>query len=198
MEEKDYIWTKQLMRMESIIERKYTIEEYFTFCEEHEGRFEFVNGEISEMSGESVTANQIAGNIHYFMRSALDDQPYILVQNAVKLQVSESRIFRIPDFLIFKEEGNKHRYATEPVLIVEVLSDSSAKTDRFTKLNEYKSIPSLLYYLIVDQETCYVEMHARDKNRWYVEVYNKTGQVINLPHFNVSLPLSKIYQRIFS
>ncbi|CAG4988855.1 hypothetical protein DYBT9275_00173 [Dyadobacter sp. CECT 9275] len=84
--------------MEAIVEKLYTLEEYFSFSESHEGRFEFVNGEIVEMSGESVTANQIAGNISYYLRGYLEEQPYIFVQNAVKLQVEAGKIFRIPDF----------------------------------------------------------------------------------------------------
>jgi len=133
--------------MEAVAEKLYTLEEYFSFCETHEGRFEFVNGEIIEMSGESVAANQIAGNIHRYLGNLLEDGPYIFAQNAVKLQVSEGKVFRIPDFLIFKESGNQLRYATEPLLIVEVLSESTAKTDRTTKLNEYRQLPSLQYYL---------------------------------------------------
>ena len=50
--------------MQAVAEKLYTTEEYFAFCEKNEGRFEYVNGEIIEMSGESVAANQIAGNIH--------------------------------------------------------------------------------------------------------------------------------------
>jgi Uma2 family endonuclease len=91
------------MIMEAVAEKLYTLEEYFAFCETQEGRFEFVKGEIVEMSGESVSANQIAGNIHRYVGNFLEDKPYIMVQNCVKLQVQEGKVFRIPDFMIFKE-----------------------------------------------------------------------------------------------
>ncbi|NIJ51272.1 Uma2 family endonuclease [Dyadobacter arcticus] len=184
------------MIMEAVAEKLYTLEEYFAFIESHEGRYEFVNGEIIEMSGESVTSNQIAGNIHFFIRGYLEDKPYILVQNAVKLQVHEGRIFRIPDFLIFKESGNKRKFATEPLLIVEVLSESTAKTDRFTKLNEYRLMPSLQYYLIVEQESCSIEMYVREGERWYVEFFDKMEEIIGLPYFDIRLPVSQIYKKI--
>ena len=89
--------------MKAAAEKLYTLEEYFTFCELHEGRFEYVNGAILELSGESVAANQIAGNIHFYLRGLLEDQPYLFVQNAVKLQVQEGKVFRIPDFLFLKK-----------------------------------------------------------------------------------------------
>ncbi|TDE11651.1 Uma2 family endonuclease [Dyadobacter psychrotolerans] len=182
--------------MIAVTEKLYTLEEYFAFCETHEGRFEFVNGEIIEMPGESVTANQIAGNIHRFLGNLLEDEPYIFVQNAVKLLVKEQKIFRIPDFLIFHEHGNKIKYATEPVLIVEILSESTAHTDRTTKLNEYRSLPSLQYYLIIDQESCFIQIYIRQNQLWYVEFYDKPGEIIPLSHFGVDLPVSTVYKKI--
>ncbi|GLU54079.1 Uma2 family endonuclease [Dyadobacter frigoris] len=182
--------------MEAVAEKLHSLEEYFKFCETHEGRFEYVNGEITEMSGESVTANRIAGNIHRYLGSLLEDEPYAFMQNSVKLQVSEGNIFRIPDFFIFKEDGNKEKYATEPLLIVEVISKSTEKTDRITKLNEYRSISSLHYYIIVEQNNCFVEIYTREGERWYVEFYEKMDDIIKLNHFNIELPLSKVYNKV--
>ncbi|QRR02340.1 Uma2 family endonuclease [Dyadobacter sandarakinus] len=180
--------------MEAVIDKVlYTPEEYFTYCETHEGQFEFVNGEIFEMSGETITANQIAGNIHFYMRGLLQNGSYLFMQNAVKLRVEEEKVFRIPDFFIAKKSGNQHKFATEPLLIVEVVSESSAKMDKTTKLNEYRTIQSLQYYLIVEQETCLVEAYIREGNRWYVEFYDQIDQVILLPYFKAELPVSKIY-----
>lgn len=182
--------------MEAVAEKLYTLEEYFAFCESHEGRFEFVNGEIIEMSGESVTSNQIAGNIHFHMRGLLEDAPYIFAQNAVKLQVQEGRVFRIPDLLVFKESGNLIKYATEPVLIVEVISESSAHTDRVDKLNEYRLIPSLQYYLIAEQGSCQVSVYIREGERWYVDFFDQMEDLIRLPYFGVEIPVSTIYKKI--
>ncbi|MCP1383961.1 Uma2 family endonuclease [Runella salmonicolor] len=182
--------------METIAEKTYSVEEYFAFCEQNAGRFEYVNGAIIEMSGESVTANQIAGNIHFYLRGLLEDQPFIFVQNAVKLQVKEGKAFRIPDFFIFHESGNQKKYATEPVFIVEVLSESSINTDRVTKLAEYTQIPTLQYYLIIEQEECLVEVFNREGKRWYVDFYSDLKETIDLPALNVKLPLSVVYKKI--
>ena len=182
--------------MEAVAEKLHSLEEYFEFCETHEGRFEFVNGEITEMSGESVTANRIAGNIHRYLGNLLEDAPYAFMQNSVKLQVREGKIFRIPDFFIFKEEGNKEQYATEPLLIVEVISKSTEKIDRTVKLNEYRSLASLEYYIIIEQNNCFVEIYIREGERWYVEFYEKMDEVIKLTHFNIDLPLNAIYKKV--
>lgn len=182
--------------MQGVAEKLYTVEEYFAFCEKNEGRFEYVNGEIIEMSGESVAANQIAGNIHFYLRGLLEDQPFIFVQNAVKLQVKNGKAFRIPDFFIFHETGNQKKYATEPIFIVEVLSESSINTDRVTKLAEYTQLPTLEYYLIIEQEECLVEVFNREGKRWYVEFYSDINERIDLPALNIQLPLSVIYKKV--
>jgi Uma2 family endonuclease len=182
--------------MEAVAERLYSLEEYFAFCETHEGRFEFVNGEIIEMSGETTTSNRIAGNIHRYLAKTLEDRPYELYQNAVKLRVEEGKVVRIPDFLVCEEKGDAVRYTTLPLLIVEVLSESTAKTDRVDKLREYSSDPSLQYYLMIEQTKCYVEMYCRDGERWYFELYEKMDDVIKLPYFSADLPLSVVYRKV--
>ncbi len=179
-----------------VAEKLNTVQEYFDFCETHEGRYEFIDGEIIEMSGESTIANEIAGNIHFFFRVLLEDKPFKMYQNAVKLMVQEGRKYRIPDFQIIHESGNKVKYATEPILIVEVLSDSTANVDRHIKLAEYSGITSLQYYLIIDQDNCFVEMFVRDGNRWYVEFYTELSESVKLPYFDTQLPLSTIYKKI--
>lgn len=182
--------------MEAVAERLYSLEEYFAFCETHEGRFEFVNGEIIEMAGETTTSNRIAGNIHRYLDRVLEDEHYEFYQNGVKLCVEDGKVFRIPDFLICEEKGDAIRYTTLPLLIVEVLSESTAKVDKFDKPREYSRIPSLQYYLIIEQARCSVEVYIREGERWYVEGYNKLEDVIKLGYFNTELPVSAIYKKV--
>ncbi|HWV28712.1 MAG TPA: Uma2 family endonuclease, partial [Dyadobacter sp.] len=117
-------------------------------------------------------------------------------QNSVKLRVEDGRVVRIPDFLICEEKGDAVRYTTLPLLIVEVLSESTAKTDRVEKLQEYSSDPSLQYYLMIEQTKCRVEMYIRDGERWYFEFYDKMDDVIRLPYFKTELPLSVVYRKV--
>ncbi|GGM75156.1 hypothetical protein GCM10010967_03400 [Dyadobacter beijingensis] len=182
--------------MEAVAEKLYSLEEYFAFCESHEGRFEFVNGEIIEMAGETTTSNRIAGNIHRHLGNALQAGQYEFYQNDVKLKLEEGRVVRLPDFMICEEDGDAIRYTTLPLLIVEVLSESTARIDRVDKLREYSADPSLIYYLIIEQTKCSVEMHIRDGERWYVEFYDKMEDVIKLPYFNAELPLIAVYRKV--
>ena len=81
-------------------------------------------------------------------------------------------------------------------MIVEVLSDSTANIDRHIKLAEYSLLASLQYYLIIDQDNCFVEMFVRDGSRWYVEFYTELNESVKLPYFETQLPLTTIYKKI--
>lgn len=137
--------------MESIAERLYTIEEYFAFFEQNAGRFDYVNGEILEIGRKN---NKISQKSSCQICKNIEDYFGHLIN---------------PDFFIFHESGNQKKQATEPIFIVEVLSESSINTDRVTKLAECTQIPTLQYYLIIEQEECLVEVFNREGKRWYVD-----------------------------
>ncbi|MEI7587527.1 Uma2 family endonuclease [Runella sp.] len=162
--------------MKSVSERLYTVEEYFAFCEQNTGRFEYVNGKIIEIGKKrslQSTNFQIISNIKEHFGHLIN-----------------------PDFFFFHESVNQKKQATEPIFIVEVLSESSINTDRVTKLAEYTQIPTLQYYLIIEQEECLVEVFNREGKRWYVDFYSDLKETIDLPALDVKLPLSVIYKKI--
>ncbi|CAG4988860.1 hypothetical protein DYBT9275_00174 [Dyadobacter sp. CECT 9275] len=77
-----------------------------------------------------------------------------------------------------------------------MISKITEKTDRITKLNEYRLLPSLQYYLVAEQESCFVGVYTREGDRWYVEFYEKPEDKIPLPFFGLELPLASIYRKI--
>ena len=164
--------------MKPVSEKLYTVEEYFTFCEQNSGRFEYVNGEILVIGRKNRKISQKGG-----------------CQICKNIEDHFGHLIN-PDFFIFHETGNQKKYATEPIFIVEVLSESSYNTDRVTKLAEYTQIPTLEYYLIIEQEECLVEVFNREGKRWYVDFYSDLKEIIDLPALNVQLPLSIIYKKI--
>ena len=182
--------------MVAVEEQLYTVEEYFDFCETHEGLYEYVNGEIIEMAGETPVSNEIAGNIHYFFRTILKGKPFKTYQNAVKLMLGKGKTYRIPDMMVIHKEGVETKAVRKPALIVEVLSESSMDTDRRKKLAEYCAIESLQYYLIVSQDMSLIEMYRRVDKKWEFEFYTNLSDNINLPFFEALLSLSEIYENV--
>jgi Uma2 family endonuclease len=83
--------------------------------------------------------------------------------------------------------------ATNPVLLVEVLSPSTQDYDRGEKLDRYRSIPSLRHVLLIEQATVDVEHWFRTPEGWRRRVHTDVNDSIHLDAFGIDLPLRDLY-----
>ncbi|SMH59717.1 Uma2 family endonuclease [Azospirillum agricola] len=173
--------------------RTMTVAEFLAWEERQDGRHEFHHGEIVAMVGGTVAHNQIAGNIYTALRSALRGTPCRVFQENMKTIADDSVFY--PDVLVTCAKLNdQDRLASEPSVIVEVLSDSTATRDHLTKNTAYRTLPSLTQYVIVHQRAAAVESFRRDGDGWLHEVVSGEAGVLRLPALGVELPLAVIYE----
>ena len=102
-------------------------------------------------------------------------------------------------FLADVEDKEEDDYIAEnPALLVEVLSKTTQRTDRFEKLREYQFLPSLREYLIIEQTHYQVEVyrHAAAGKAWQKEVYTEPAQEVLLASVKASFTLAEIYARV--
>ena len=183
--------------MNAVAEQLYTVEEYFDFEKKSEIRHEFYEGQLIAMPGETTIANRIAYQLARFFDDLLgDSQNYLFFSHDVKLMVRERRIYRYSDFVVINAQGDHTNYVTEPVLVAEVLSDSTEDTDRERKKIEYFALPSLQYYLLIHQKEPLVELYSRQGAQWHFNFYVEQTDTIALAHFDTQLPLSDLYKKI--
>jgi Uma2 family endonuclease len=184
------------MRMLLTEEKIYTVEEYFDLENQSEEKHEFVNGNLILMTGESKKANKIATNCVFSLRD-LRKKGFEIFTHDVRLMIGLGMIFRYPDLVIAPESDDADDYAvTQPILIIEVLSESTQHTDRNQKLKEYCGIESLQYYLLIAQDEISVEMYAKEGNQWIYSFFTKLEDNLQLNFFAVSLGLNVIYEGI--
>ncbi len=175
-----------------------TLEEYFELEKSTKIRHEFVHGKLIAMLGESRIANEITSNCLVALRTALKGKPYKVYTHDVRLIVRPEKIYRYPDLVIAPTSDQQDTYAiTQPTLIIEVLSESTARTDRDDKLKEYSQLESLQYYLLVEQDKVSVECFGRNGKKWEYEWYEVLQDVLKMPFSPLSLPLSDIYEGVF-
>jgi Uma2 family endonuclease len=88
-----------------------------------------------------------------------------------------------------------------PVIIVEVVSKSSVVRDRRAKFSVYAKIPSLKYYIIVEQVEPLVEFWSRppsdNDDTWIARRVNDLGGNLFFPEFKMTLSMAEIYERVF-
>ncbi|MBL7815481.1 MAG: Uma2 family endonuclease [Saprospiraceae bacterium] len=181
----------------AVAEKLYTVEEYFKLDNNSEEKHEYHYGKLIKMSGEYKNANEIASNCNRQLWFALRGRGYRIFQGEVRTIVKLNKIYRYPNIVVAPvSDDSDPRHVIQPTLIIEVLSESTAKTDRREKLKEYSALPSVQYYLLIEQDERRVEMYSRDTEGWRFSIFEQPNDEINLPYLGISLSLQDIYENI--
>jgi len=174
-----------------------TVAEYLKGERGAEVKHEYVDGEVYAMAGESRRHNRITSNFILLFRDNLSETNCEAYFEGVKVQVNKST-FYYPDVLVTCEtEIEDDNYVIKyPGLIVEVLSPSTAATDKREKLIAYKLIESLQEYAIVWQEEMRVELHRRQNDGWLTFFYTQPEDEIEFASINLRTTAANIYRNI--
>ncbi len=179
-----------------------TPEYYFHYRERNnEGKYELHDGTILAMAGGSLPHNRIevALTTHFSLAVASNDCETFNSNQSVGVEVHECYYY--PDATVvcrepqLDERGNN----VNPILIVEVLSQSTALYDRNTKFERYKAIPTLQYYLLVSQDAPRIELFVRPENadeEWASTMIEGLRAELTLPIFTQPLLLAAIYAKV--
>ncbi|MDB5247075.1 MAG: hypothetical protein JWQ40_1469 [Segetibacter sp.] len=174
----------------------YTVEEYVEHELKSAVRSEFVNGQLFEMAGEKDINNEIAGCLYVLLTTLLKSFGYFVYNHDVKVKVFGENKYYYPDVFVTKEaktDINKY-IKSEPILIIEVVSETTHVTDYVDKYIAYTKIPSLLYYLIIEPETTLITRYKKDNNEWSTSKFTNLDDVIKLDAINnFSFQLKHVY-----
>lgn len=166
-------------------------------------RHEYVAGHIYAMAGASKQHNEIAGNLYLALRQHFRGQGCrIFAENVlVKINWLPKPVSYYPDVMVCcdPEDRASEYYCERPCLLVEVLSDSTARVDQQEKLRAYMQIPSLHAYLIVAQQAMHVTLFRRDSN-WEPLILSSADESVTLDcgtgHAPLTLTLAQIYESV--
>lgn len=79
------------------------------------------------------------------------------------------------------------------MLIVEVLSPSTAQDDKSTKFMQYPTIESLTDYLLVDSNEVAVLHYRKDAELWTPRLFQQASDEVELSALGLAIPLAEIY-----
>lgn len=174
--------------------------EFFAWLQTKEGgRCELKDGEIVVHPGVSRNHYRVAGEFANILRNRLSRQDWDVATGEFAAEIGED--IRYPDVLVERRAEDGAAYSTEvPIVLVEVLSPSSAGHDLTIKAAECTSLPSLEVYIVASQDEPIVWVWQRDgETRAFpaqpVEIAGLDG-VIAIPARGVTLPLAEAYRGI--
>ncbi|MCQ8103849.1 Uma2 family endonuclease [Methylomonas sp. SURF-2] len=158
-----------------------------------ETKHEYIDGEVFAMAGASRNHQRLVGNLHAALNRYLANHPCEPFANDLKVK-AESCFF-YPDLVVVCDDANGDEYYIDkPTLIVEVLSKTTRRMDKTTKLAAYKTLPSLLEYVLIEQDHVEVELFRRSQN-WFAEHYF-LGDSFNLESIDLTVNVTDLYHRV--
>jgi Uma2 family endonuclease len=180
-----------------------TPEEYLAFDRASEVSHEFVNGEIRAMTGRHAGARGHPDADRSLLIGQLRGTSCEAMGHVMRVRVPVGRDYVYPDVVVAcggtKLEDDEHDILLNPVLVVEVLSPSTAHYDRGEKWEMYRRIPTLKEYLLVSQKEPKVERYTRfgEQGLWLFGETSGLDASIELESIGCVLQMADIYERVF-
>lgn len=181
--------------------RRYTEAEYLALEEQAAHRSEFYRGEIFAMSGGSINHNRIVLNTVSALRTQLEAAPCEVFAADMRLLIEKHRLYTYPDVAVVcgrpELAADRNDTLTNPLVIIEVLSESTERYDRVEKFRFYRAIPTLREYVLIDQYTPRVEHYWKGADDiWMFEEIAGLDGAMELRAVSVVLSLRDLYARV--
>ena len=179
---------------------RYTYAEYVALERESSTRHEFVDGEIYAMSGGSEDHSALAAEVLRAFGNSLGDRPCRVHTSDLRIYVEAVGMATFPDGSVICGPLEQHppspnATALNPLVLVEVTSDSSEEYDTGEKLEAYRTIPSLREYVVVSHRERRITVHRRvPDGSWLTRVAISGGR-IDVLSLDAWLVVDEIYRR---
>ena len=177
-----------------------TAAEYLAQERQAETKSEYFGGEMFAMAGASRIHNLIVANLLRILGNQLLDRPCNVYPSDIRVKMSTLNKYTYPDVVIacaeelFEDEQNDT--LLNPIVIIEVLSDSTEAYDRGKKFDHYQSVESFVEYILVTQDMCHLEHYVRQDDRtWTYRSFHSLEDVARLESVQCTLVLRDIYAK---
>lgn len=171
---------------------------FFAAIRDRQGHFELKDGCLIVQAGGSRNHAIIIGRFVVAFNARLDGERWAAVPTELAVQVGPD--IRYPDVVVEALAGDgKAKLAAHPVVLVEVLSESSIRTDLMIKPAEYTGLPSLETYIVASQDEPICWVWQRQENGDFPSIPDEVkgrSAAIALAARGISIPLDEIYRGI--
>jgi Uma2 family endonuclease len=178
--------------MNLVLREPWTVERFLSWEDAQEGKHEFGGTQITAMTGGSRAHQRIVFNLTRLLTDRLDPERFDAVQ---EMRVEVAGKVRYPDVTICAGPIPDGVWTLrDAVMIVEVLSDETAVTDREAKRIEYTALPGMCYYLLLEQIRMAATVLELRAGGWHET--QVTGGRVALSGLGIELALDDIYRGV--
>lgn len=177
-----------------------SVADYLTGEEVSDTKHEYLGGTVHAMAGATIRHNNIAVCAILSLGSQLRGKPCQPYNSDTKIRIEfpDHTRFYYPDAMVVCQTNpDTDHFQNQPVVIVEVLSDSTRRTDLGEKRDAYLTIPSLKVLLLVETDTASVMLYRRmPEGGFAIERHVGLDATIPLPEIDGTLSLADLYERV--
>ena len=172
-----------------------TREAFLDWAERQELPYEFDGVGPVPMNGGSFVHFAIATRIAGVLNKALEGRLFEAVSAGFGVATSDNRV-RFPDVVVIRSPCDlKARLAPYPLIVFELSSPTSVRIDRYVKAREYAGVPSILRFVILEQDSIDATIMSRtDGSAPWDTILLSRGEVLPLPEIGLEIPLDALYQ----
>jgi Uma2 family endonuclease len=188
--------------MSAIPASKYiSIEDYITAEETALEKHEYYKGEVFAMAGAGIPHNRIVRNTSTEIDNFLKGKSCEIFPSDLKIYIEANSLFTYPDLTIFcepvKTYKNRSDVATNPIVIIEVLSKSTQDYDRGSKFKLYRDLPSLKEYILISSIEVLVEKYIKQSdNKWQFTACNKVEDKFAIESIGLDIEVNTLYRGV--
>ena len=179
----------------------YTVEAYFALEAAAEYRSEFHNGIIKMMAGASKPHELICFNVYALIHAATKGKNCRGYGSNMKLWIESRKKVYYPDAMVIcgksQYKTGTNAALTNPVCIIEVLSESTEHLDRGEKFIDYQQIPGFREYMLISQQEPAVETFFRQEEKtWLYRRFTDPGEQISIHSIGATICLGDLYENV--
>jgi Uma2 family endonuclease len=191
-------------KIKSVQPRRISLEAYYRAEEKSLEKNEYHNGIILKMAGGTFNHDSLSMKTGTLLNVFVEENNLNFFVNGsdLKIRIEEYDKIVYSDALVICEKpiyfANRKDTITNPILIVEVLSDSTQNFDRTTKFEMYRTLPSFKEYVLIHQDRKQVSVWTKQaNNKWILEDYKGEDAVAILHHIHdCPLSLKRLYRNL--
>jgi Uma2 family endonuclease len=182
--------------MVNVARQRATYAEYMAFMETSELKYEYIAGEIVAMAGGTIAHGRLIGQLTGLIRDGLRGRPCVVLPAEVRVRIRAADRAMYPDLHIVcsavEADPDDPHAVVNPTVIVEVLSDSTADSDRGDKFAAYRRLRSLREYVLVSQHERRIDVYRREQSGWHLNDFGP-GEHFQLTSIDVEISVDEVY-----
>lgn len=190
------------MSAELAVKKTCTPEEYLAWERSQPDKHEFHHGEVFAMAGATIEHNQIVINVGAELRALLRQKPCKVCASDLRVKIPATGLYTYPDASVVcgppQFEDDKLDTLLNPLILIEILSESTEDYDRGTKFTNYRSIASFRDYVLISTDQVLVEYHTRKEDGSWVLREFKAGERFVLESIAGEVVVDELYLNVFA